>query len=217
MPLIPPPFLFRFALPVQHVWPLPRRGSRLLDLPASCRLATPDALAETPPFAELRAAWNEGGIGFSAVIRGRSQPWNCAPDAPAESDGLRLWIDTRNTQSIHRAGRFCHHFCVLPVGGGPQRDRPVAVPVRIAHAREDARLADPASIPVRHTHGADEDLLEVWLPAKALTGFDPAAQPRLGFYYHLRAAGWGDQFLSVNEDFPFAHDPSMWSTLELAR
>ena len=33
-----------------------------------------------------------------------------------------VWIDTRNTQNIHRAGRFCHRFAFLPVGAGGKPD-----------------------------------------------------------------------------------------------
>lgn len=59
--------------------------------------------------------------------------------------------------------------------------------------------------------------LESWLPASVLHGYDPEAQPRLGFYFALRDAELGEQFLSVGADFPFAIDPSLWSTLELVR
>jgi hypothetical protein len=57
--------------------------------------------------------------------------------------------------------------------------------------------------------------LEAWLPGDALTGFDPQANPLLGFYFYVRDAELGEQFLSVGHEFPFAHDPSLWSTLEL--
>jgi hypothetical protein len=60
-------------------------------------------------------------------------------------------------------------------------------------------------------------LLEAWLPSSVLNGYDPEAQPRLGFYYALRDAELGEQFLSIGADFPFAIDPSLWSTLELVR
>ena len=59
--------------------------------------------------------------------------------------------------------------------------------------------------------------LEGWLPASVLHGFDPESQSRLGFYYALRDSEFGEQFLSVGQDFPYAIDPSLWSTLELVR
>jgi hypothetical protein len=49
-----------------------------------------------------------------------------------------------------------------------------------------------------------------------LNGFDPEANPLLGFYYFLRDAELGEQFLTVGHEFPFPHDPSLWSTLELS-
>ena len=54
-------------------------------------------------------------------------------------------------------------------------------------------------------------------PAAALYGFDPQEHPRLGVYYVVRDQELGDQFLSVNWDFPFGDDPSLWAVLELVR
>ncbi len=54
------------------------------------------------------------------------------------SDGLRVWIDTRDTHNIHRASRFCHQFVFLPTGGGPRLDQPVAEQTLINRARENA-------------------------------------------------------------------------------
>jgi hypothetical protein len=59
-------------------------------------------------------------------------------------------------------------------------------------------------------------LLEAWLPASVLNGFDPAAQPQLGFYYSVVDAELGLQALSVGDDFPYASDPSLWSVLLLS-
>ena len=61
----------------------------------------------------------------------------------------------------------------------------------------------------------DGYLLEAWIGAEALSGFEPESNPRLGFYYCLRDAELGEQFLAVGREFPFAHDPSLWATLEL--
>ena len=59
--------------------------------------------------------------------------------------------------------------------------------------------------------------LEAFLAAAALYGFDPQEHPRLGVYYVVRDQERGDQFLSVNWDFPFGDDPSLWSVLELVK
>jgi hypothetical protein len=128
-----------------------------------------------------------------------------------------LWIDTRDSRTSHRASRYCQQFHFLPSGGGEDKDEPAVVPMKINRALQDAPLPDAASIPFRTTITKDGYRLEVFLPAAALSGFDPAEHPRLGFYYVVRDRELGDQFLSVNGDFPFADDPSLWSVLELVK
>ena len=59
------------------------------------------------PYADLRLGWSEQGIAINVTVRGKQQaPW-CRDSRIDESDGVQIWIDTRNTQNIHRAGRFC--------------------------------------------------------------------------------------------------------------
>jgi len=213
--VVPHRFLFRYSIPVRRVDRLPRKGRKLLNLPAGCELPQFGELDDSPPIGQIAAAWNKRGLACSATVRGKQHPVSCKLDAPTESDGLQLWIDTRNTQSIHRASRFCHHFCFLPAGSGRKRDRPSAVQLPIARAKEDTRIADPSEISLEVEPLKDGYRLEAWLPAEVLTGYDPEANQRLGFYYLLLDAELGEQFLSVGRDFPFAHDPSLWSTLEL--
>ena len=215
MPVVPHRFLFRYQLAVHRVDGLPRRGSSLLDLPAECALPDLSDLDGARPFGGLRAAWNAEGIGFSVRVSGKKMPMACDPREPAESDGLQLWIDTRPTQTIHRASRFCHYFCVLPQGAGRRGDDAAAFQLPIALAREDAPQARPENLRASCSRSSDGYLLETWIAAEALHGFEPESNPRLGFYYCLRDAELGEQFLSVGRELPFAHDPSLWATLEL--
>lgn len=230
MSAIPAPFLFRYALPVERVEGLPLRTSRrggkagagrksgLLDLPPECALGNPSAeFGRGNAFGELRLAWNDAGFGLSVQVAGKKMPLACGPARVDESDGLQVWIDTRNTQSIHRASRYCHHFALLPAGSGRNGREPTVTQLPIARAREDAPAADLALIAARSELASDGYLLEVWFPAETLNGYDPEASPRLGFYYLLRDAELGEQFLVVGSEFPYAHDPSVWSTLELVR
>ena len=60
-------------------------------------------------------------------------------------------------------------------------------------------------------------VLDAWIPADTLVGYDPESNPLLGFYYVVRDAELGEQFLTVGREFPFDHDPSLWATLELVR
>jgi hypothetical protein len=61
----------------------------------------------------------------------------------------------------------------------------------------------------------DGYLLRAHIPARAITGFDPSEQPRLGFTYAVtdRELGW--QTFTVGSEFPFPSDPTLWGSLEL--
>lgn len=213
--LVPPEFLFRYTLGIPRVDRLPRRGKRLLNLPQECRLPSLSDMAGRRAFGELAMAWNDHGLAVSVRVRGRNAPLQCDPRRPAESDGLRLWIDTRNTQSVHRATRFCQQFELLPAGGGEDGSAPVITPRPIARAADEPPPIDVDLIPVQSEILSSGYDLEVWLPAAALHGFDPARQPKLGFFYALNDGELGLQTLSVGPEFPYASDPSLWSSIEL--
>jgi hypothetical protein len=215
--LLPHRFLFRYSISVRYEAKLPRDGKRLLSLTAAERVPDFASLDDAPTFGDLRLAWNERGIAISVEVTGKRQPLACDPRAPDLSDGLQVWIDTRNTQSIHRASRFCHHFCLLPRGGGRDQSEPLGVQLPIARAKEPTPLADAKEIRLSATVEKTGYLLEAWLPARVLHGYDPESQARLGFYYDLRDSELGEQTLSVGPEFPFAFDPSLWATLELVK
>lgn len=217
MSLLPHRFLFRYSLPVRYDLALPKGGKKLLGISADFALPDFAALDKAEPFGELRLAWNEKGLGISVEVKGKKKPPSCAIETPENSDGLRVFIDTRNTQNIHRASRYCQQFCLLPTGGGAAKDEPCAVQLPILRAREEAPRADMSTTRLAASISKTGYLLEAWLPAGVLYGYDPEAQPRLGFYYALRDAELGEQFLSVGPEFPFAVDPSLWCTLELSK
>ena len=211
--LIPPQFLFRYTFPVRQIDGLPRRGKKLLNLPNECVLLSLAELNDRPQFGELRLAWNDNGLGVSLSVDGKSGPPVNDPERPGASDSLHLWFDSRNTQSIHRASRFCHHFEILPAGEDNQS--PIVQQHPIARAKEEAPAIDPELIPVQSTITKSGYQLEAWFPSAALNGYDPERQPKLGFFYALNDSDHGLQTLTVGSEFPFGNDPSLWSTLEL--
>ncbi len=213
--VLPARFLFRYSFPVKKFAKLPKRGKTLLGLGPECALRNLGDLDQGNHFAEIRLAWNEKGLGVAAHIRGKKHPAVGDEKKPTESDGVQIWIDTRDTKTIHRASRFCHHFCLLPSASGPGKDRPAVVQLPIARAREQAAIADSKNFKIVAAQLKTGYSLEAWFSREQLTGFDPEASPRLGFYFHVRDSELGEQFLSIGEEFPFASDPSMWGTLEL--
>ena len=72
-------------------------------------------------------------------------------------------------------------------------------------------------LPLRSEIGKDGYLLEAFLPAETLTGFDPQEHPRLGFNYAVLDRELGVQTFGVGAPMAYEEDPSLWATLELTR
>jgi hypothetical protein len=212
-PILAPTFLFRFAVPLHRYdggWT--HKG---IDLDEAYRLPSFGELEQRSIFADLRAGWSEAGLFFSLRVAGKRQPPWCRETRIEDSDGLQVWIDTRDTHTIHRAGRFCHRFVLMPSGAGRKLADPAARLLPINRARENPKPVAGDKLSIRSEQRVDGYLLEAHLPAEALTGYDPAEHPRLGFTCAVvdRELGW--QTFSIGPEFPFQEDPSLWGTLEL--
>ncbi|MDH3718138.1 MAG: hypothetical protein OES79_08450 [Planctomycetota bacterium] len=218
--LLATPFFFRFALPCPYREPLWSGSGVQLD--DACRLPTFGQLDsatgdERVEWAELRAAWSENGLAFNLIVSGKKKsPW-CRASRIEDSDGFAVWVDTRNTSGIHRANRFCHAFRFLPAGATGRPSQPVAVQLAVERARENPKPVDSEILKVRSDVRQKGYRLEAFVPAAALTGFDPAEQPQLGFTYAAIDRELGEQTLTVGSEFPYQSDPSLWSTLDLVR
>ncbi len=214
MPIVPTPFLFRVTLPVQRIDALPRVKPPVLQLPESCRVPFPALLERRTSFSELRMAWNREGLAISVAVQGTKRPPTAHPDTPDSSDGVRIWIDTRDTRTIHRASRFCHQFQLFPVGGGIRETEPCLRQIPVPRAGEDAPEIDTDSVLLDGAVSKTGWRVDAWFPVETLHGFDPLGLGRIGFYCHVRDRQLGHDYFSVGEDFPFTADPSLWSTLE---
>lgn len=213
--LVPRRFLFRFSVPCLYreaLW-----GKNGLKLEEQFALPSFAELEQRAAPADVRAAWNESGLAFSVSASGKQQPPWCRASKPDDSDGVQLLIDTRDVHNIHRAGRFCHRFVFLPGGAGKSYAQPVAEWLPINRARENPNKIDPKQLKVRSRKRAGGYLLEAFVPAEVLTGFDPEEHPRLGFNYAVLDRELGEQTLTAGSPMPFLEDPSLWATLELVR
>jgi hypothetical protein len=186
-------------------------------LPDDCQVPNFADLDGRENFADVRLAWNEVGLAVQVEVRGKEEEPVGDIARPRQSDGLSLWIDTRDARTSHRASRYCHQFHLLPRGGGPERDQPVFLQARIGRATQDAPLAGAGAVPFRCRRRPSGYRLEAFLPAGVLHGFDPEQNPRLGIAYVVRDRERGEQVLSVGSDFPIGEDPTLWNVLELVR
>lgn len=215
MTILPPRFLVRLALPCPYVKTGPAENS--FDLPDTARLNSFAALDDMVDFADVRIAWNELGLAVQVNVSGKDQSPQGDRDRPRSSDGLTIWIDTREDRTSHRASRYCHQFHLLAAGGGSDKSEPTFVQSKINRALQDAPIASANAVPFRGVVKRGGYQLQAFLSADILTGFDPEQHPRLGIYTAVRDQELGDQYLTVNQDFPFADDPSLWQILELVK
>jgi len=174
-------------------------------------------LDDRPAMAEVSAAWSDAGLVFAVSVSGKKQPIWCRASRPEDSDGLQVWIDTRDVHNVHRASRFCHRFLFLPSGGGRNFDEAFGQSLPINRAREPARPVAPGLLQARSQIRSGGYRLECFVPAGAMIGFEPAEHPRLGFTYAVIDRELGEQTFSVGRPMPYDEDPSLWATLELVR
>src|SRR5207247_9986461 len=116
-------------------------------------------------FADVRLAWNEGGLGVQVAVKGKDQPAQADASRPRTSDGVTLWLDTRDARTSHRASRYCHQFHFLPTGGGSEHDEPAVTQVAIHRALQDAPLCAPSAVPFRARSKKAGYRVEAFLPA----------------------------------------------------
>jgi hypothetical protein len=103
----------------------------------------------------------------------------------------------------------------MPAGGGPKRERPVVALVPIHRARSHPKSIPANALKIAAFPRHDGYELSGFVPAAAMTGFDPKEQPRLGLYYAVldRELGW--QTFALGPEYPVMDDPSLWGEATL--
>jgi hypothetical protein len=217
--LIPHRFLVRLAhaCPFVAKMPITKGGGFSLGLPDGATLNHAPGLDQRELFATIATGWNEFGLGIRIEVQGKKSKPVVDPTKPKLSDGLTLWLDTRDNRSSHRANRFCHQFFLLPTGGGDDGDEPVFTFAKINRAQQDFTSPNPTDVRMSSQVSKSGYIIEAFLPASTLTGYDPEQFPRLGISTVVTDVELGQQYLSVNGDFPIHDDPSLWEVLELVK
>lgn len=215
--LVPNRYLFKFEFPLYRCAKPPRVDGGVAAWDEKYRLPPLHQLDGKESFGEIFAAWNEEGLYVGAHVTGKSRPLSCDGDRFRQSDNLRVMTDMRDTRTIRRATRFCQQFYFLPTGGGKNKKEPVAGCAPVARAQTDAPLVKPGEIPVASKVVRDSYWLTAHIPARVLVGFDPAVNPRIGFFAILEDTELGHQSLTVDDDLNWWCDPSTWPTAVLAQ
>ena len=166
-------------------------------------------------YGDVRVGWDEEGIYLSAEVTGKRQSLWCRETQLLDSDSIQVWIDTRDTHNVHRASKFCHWFLLLPTGGGPTNDRPIASMLKINRSKEDSPAINRFKVEIDSKVTKDGYRLTAFIPGKCLNGWDASDNRNLGFNYAIvdRELGW--QSLAIGPELPMTEDPSLWQTLQL--
>jgi hypothetical protein len=216
--LLPQAFWFRLGTSCPRVDEIPRPEERgaLLELPATCSLPDLSSLEGRASWASVRVGWNAQGLGIAILVDDSGSKAKLNPDRPEGFADVNLWIDTRDTRNVSRATRFCHRFAARITVGRDRKSLKVELTQRpISRAVADAPICAPGLLKARADLNRGGWRLELFLPAAALSGFDPETNRRLGFAYQVSDHERDDQFLGVGRDFPLGENPSLWATLEL--
>lgn len=218
---VPVRFLVRITHPCPYVKSMPMASPRsggILKLPEEARIENFAQLDGRTNFGEVWLAWNENGIGVRCQVARKKVPPIGSVENLSRSDGLTLWLDTRNSRDSHRATEYCHCFHFLASGFGPSKTEPGFVQAPIHRALQDAPICQPSEVPFQARATPDGGYcLEAFLPGSVLHGYAPEEHSLLGFYYHLQDIEHGEQFLGVSADFPFAENPTLWEPLKLVK
>lgn len=178
-------------------------------------------LSNAQPSLDLRAGWNDSGIGFSLqspqLIPRDPLPLGRAVSGSQDHSKAvwLIWLHTRNPHGIHRANRMSHCFQVQTAELRPGSASVTVTQRPVDRAGTDAPQHPSAAFQASFESGRDGDRLAVWLPAETLSGFSPEASRECGFFSAWNDPARGLQPLSLGREFPFESDPDLWHILHL--
>ena len=167
-------------------------------------------------FAQVRMGVGTNALFFQCDVQGKTQlPW-CRESRLEDSDGLHVWIDTRNSREVQRATKFCHRYGFAPMGRGPKADLPFVGWATINRARENPPPPPDDQLAIRARVADGRYRLVAALHFNALSGLDLNDFPTIGFYFAVldRELGW--QSLALQPDLPVMDNPNLWAQMQLA-
>jgi hypothetical protein len=207
-------FLYRFRFPCGYA-----AVGTVLDaayqLPNMNRIEDEDVRSRLPY--DLRIGWNETGLLLALIVTGKKQSLWCRTTQADESDGIQICLDTRDIKDIHRASRFCHRLLFMPIGSGRDQSQPSALWLPIHRAKEHPSSIDLSQIKMQSKVSSEGYRLDVFLPGKVLTGFEPMDYPSFGFHFVVMDREYGNSYFLAAPPLPHDQDPSLWGSLEITK
>ena len=207
-------FLYRFRFPCGYA-----AADAVLDeayrLPRVNQMENSDVQSNLPY--DFLIGWNETGLLFSLIVSDKKRSLWCRATQPEESDGIQICLDTRNIKDIHRASRFCHRLLFMPLGNGREQSLPSVAWLPIHRAKEHPNTIDLSRIKMQSAVSASGYRLDVFLPGRILTGFEPVEYPNLGFHFVVMDREYGNSYFLAAPPLPHDQDPSLWGTLSMSQ
>ncbi len=213
----------RMARVLKECAPLPPSGffeicCKIAKKPVSGRkqcalLPQTDFLLLEDVFADMSFCWDESGLYFNVFFKKKCED-SFYPEYQ-KGDSVEIFIDTRDFKKANSLTEFCHHFVFLPQKEGTDviGHEVTRFPSESAHP-----LADSSLLTGKTVHKSYSYEMEIVIPAKALTGFDPKQFPQLGFTYRINRYKMPPQHFSVSSKFfSFEMRPELWSSIECVK
>lgn len=192
--------------------PVGERFPHLVAPPKKYILPDLSDLCSEPHFAKVAMGWNKEGLEF--LVESGKPVRHCTYPDITRGDSCEIFIDTRDVKSAGFNTRFCHHFFFLPEA------------VEGHHAGEITRfrtedvheLCDPKELKVKAHIKPNAYILNIFIPAQCLYGYDPEQFDRIGFTYRInRPEGPAQHFSVITEDYQIDQQPSLWSSVNLVK
>lgn len=163
-------------------------------------------------FAKVALGWSPDGLELFSYV---DVPYARAYYPQFEKgDSFELCIDTRDVKTSGYNTRFCHHFVFLP-----EAVEGISAAEITKFRTEDAHeLCLSSDLQVKSTLKSNHYLLQCFIPAQCLQGYDPDQFERLGMTYRVnRSVGSPEQFSVLAEEFKFQEQPSLWASVRLIK
>ncbi len=193
----------------------PRVDGRLSDWSDHELMPPLEELSGGEQYADLYLAWNDRGF-YLALRMPKDEPVVTNRANPNAGDALELFLDTRGSQTSHRATQFCYHLWVLPKappGGG---EDPVIFQQPIKRALQRSPEADFSSIRLASSLDDGGYVLEMAFESDSLHGVETTAGGRLALAAIVHDIQRGRQYWGTSPDVPYERDPSTWEIVRMA-
>lgn len=204
--------LFRYRIPCAKIKDDKKTA---VELPAANAIPDFSESDSGKSFSQLRTAWSETGIYFWLKVQRKKQSLWCRKTQLLESDGLQIWLDTRDTHNVHRATKYCHWFLFLPEGDGGDQKKPISTMLKINRAREHSPAINQYPISVSSSVSKTGYTMAIFIPGTNINGWETNEHRMIGFNYIVTDRELGIDSLGLGVEFPISEDPSLWQTLIL--